>query len=127
MRRADSLVTRVYQRTNPFYVWTYGCVVCGSARASVLVTDWTHNTSFCPGNHLWCLQEFAPVTQLVCGVSSSPLELRRMQLRCQLLYSCHVCSFSSIKTTFLLPLDSPVSITPVHLTSSPFRKEQRLF
>ncbi|GFU76839.1 putative RNA-directed DNA polymerase from transposon X-element [Trichonephila clavipes] len=57
----------------------YGCVVYGSARASVLQTI-GHNTSFCPEILLSGAFRTSPVTSLYVVCHQPPLELRRKQL-----------------------------------------------
>ncbi|GFU92473.1 RNase H domain-containing protein [Trichonephila clavipes] len=60
----------------------YGCVVYGSARASVLRRLDTEN-------HLWCLQNFA-CYQLACGVPSTTARTKAEAVKFQLLYSCAI-------------------------------------
>ncbi|GFX14456.1 putative RNA-directed DNA polymerase from transposon X-element [Trichonephila clavipes] len=74
----------------------YGCVVYGSARASVLKRLDTINHSalrICCGAF-----RTSPVNQLVCGMPSTTFRTKAEAIKCKLFYSCHVCSFSSIKT-----------------------------
>ncbi|GFV29717.1 putative RNA-directed DNA polymerase from transposon X-element [Trichonephila clavipes] len=74
----------------------YGCEVYGSARICVKTTG--HNTSFCSA---LVPSEPSPVTSLYVVCHEPPLELRRRQLR-KIFYSCHGCSFSSIKNFSLV-------------------------